>query len=103
MNSLAQQATAPTPLMQIAGVTKRYGGLVALNNVSLELTQGEIIGLIGPNGAGKTTLVNVITVCSSRTRAKSCSRASASIARPPIRSRGVASVARSRSCSRFRA
>ena len=50
-----------TALMQIAGVTKRYGGLVALNNVSLDLTPGEIIGLIGPNGAGKTTLVNVIT------------------------------------------
>ena len=50
-----------TALMQIAGVTKRYGGLVALNNVSLDLTSGEIIGLIGPNGAGKTTLVNVIT------------------------------------------
>jgi branched-chain amino acid transport system ATP-binding protein len=61
MNALAQQAVAPPPLMQIAGVTKRYGGLVALNNVSLELSQGEIIGLIGPNGAGKTTLVNVIT------------------------------------------
>ena len=50
-----------TALMQIAGVTKRYGGLVALNNVSFDLTPGEIIGLIGPNGAGKTTLVNVIT------------------------------------------
>ena len=49
------------PLMQIANVTKRYGGLVALNNVSLDLTPGEIVGLIGPNGAGKTTLVNVIT------------------------------------------
>jgi branched-chain amino acid transport system ATP-binding protein len=59
--SAVEQQTTPTPLMQIAGVTKRYGGLVALNNVSLELTQGEIIGLIGPNGAGKTTLVNVIT------------------------------------------
>jgi branched-chain amino acid transport system ATP-binding protein len=61
MSAVAQQVAAPTPLMQIAGVTKRYGGLVALNSVSLALTQGEIVGLIGPNGAGKTTLVNVIT------------------------------------------
>jgi branched-chain amino acid transport system ATP-binding protein len=61
MNALAQQATPAPPLMQIVGVTKRYGGLVALNRVSLALTQGEIIGLIGPNGAGKTTLVNVVT------------------------------------------
>jgi ABC-type branched-subunit amino acid transport system ATPase component len=56
------RATAPQqPLMQITGVTKRYGGLVALSDVSLTLAPGEIIGLIGPNGAGKTTLVNVIT------------------------------------------
>jgi ABC-type branched-subunit amino acid transport system ATPase component len=61
MTAPAQQATAPAPLMQIAGVTKRYGGLVALDNVTLDLARGEIVGLIGPNGAGKTTLVNVIT------------------------------------------
>jgi branched-chain amino acid transport system ATP-binding protein len=49
------------PLMQLSHVTKRYGGLVALNDVTLDLAPGEIVGLIGPNGAGKTTLVNVIT------------------------------------------
>lgn len=43
------------------GVTKRFGGLVALNRVSLEIARGELLGLIGPNGSGKTTLVNVIT------------------------------------------
>jgi len=47
--------------MRLSGVTKRFGGLVALNKVSFDLMPGEIIGLIGPNGAGKTTLVNVIT------------------------------------------
>lgn len=59
--SAAKHITAATPLMQVAGLTKRYGGLVALNDVSFDLAPGEIIGLIGPNGAGKTTFVNVVT------------------------------------------
>ncbi len=42
-------------------VTKRFGGLAAVSEVSFELREGEILGLIGPNGSGKTTLVNVIT------------------------------------------
>ena len=45
----------------VKDVTKRFSGLAALQNVSLELKQGEILGLIGPNGSGKTTLINVIT------------------------------------------
>ncbi|RMF28666.1 MAG: ATP-binding cassette domain-containing protein, partial [Chloroflexi bacterium] len=42
-------------ILQIEGVTKRFGGLVAVNQVSFEIREGEILGLIGPNGAGKTT------------------------------------------------
>jgi branched-chain amino acid transport system permease protein len=50
-----------TPLLSIEGVTKRFGGLIAVNDVGFEVGAGEIIGLIGPNGAGKTTLFNLVT------------------------------------------
>lgn len=47
-------------VIETIDVTKRFGGLVAVNSVSMHVEEGEIVGLIGPNGAGKTTLLNAI-------------------------------------------
>src|SRR6266508_1008060 len=49
------------PLLEVDNVTKRFGGIVALDGVSFDAEPGEIVGLIGPNGAGKTTAFNIIT------------------------------------------
>lgn len=48
-------------LLKVEGVEKRFGGLVAVDDVSISVNQGEVFGLIGPNGAGKTTLLNCIS------------------------------------------
>ena len=48
-------------ILEIKGITKYFGGLVALEGVDINIRQNEIVGLIGPNGSGKTTLLNIIT------------------------------------------
>jgi len=49
------------PLLEVQGITKRFGGLLANDNISFTVNQGEIVGIIGPNGSGKSTLFNCIT------------------------------------------
>lgn len=58
---LRAETPAIAPLLSVRDVTIRFGGIVALDSVSFDLREGQILGLIGPNGAGKTTLFNCLT------------------------------------------
>ena len=48
-------------MIEVKNITKRYGSVTAVDNISFTINKGEIIGLLGPNGAGKSTTMNMIT------------------------------------------
>lgn len=48
------------PILSVAGIEKKFGGLIAIQPLSFDMQPGEVVGILGPNGAGKTTLINII-------------------------------------------
>jgi branched-chain amino acid transport system ATP-binding protein len=58
---MSPSGSEPPPLLRISALTKRFGGFIAVDNVSVDIRAGERFGLIGPNGSGKTTLINCIS------------------------------------------
>ena len=73
-------------VLSVENVTMQFGGVVAVDNLSLEVNEGEIVALIGPNGAGKTTAFNVITgVYAPPTAGCASTRSASSATIPPVR------------------
>ena len=88
-------------MLSVERVTRRFGGIVAVDDVSFDVAEGEIVGLIGPNGAGKTTMFNLITRLY-RPDAGEIAFDGATLLRTPphgIVRRGIARTSRTWSCS----
>jgi len=60
-NNSMGEANAETPVVKMRGVSKRFGGVVALDNVDLDAYAGEVLAIVGDNGAGKSTLIKILT------------------------------------------
>ncbi|HEX3464917.1 MAG TPA: ATP-binding cassette domain-containing protein, partial [Candidatus Elarobacter sp.] len=60
MTAAATTTALDAPLLRVRGLVKRFGGLVAVNDIGFEIRSGEILGLIGPNGSGKSTVMKLI-------------------------------------------
>ena len=94
---------AMNAVLEVTALSKRFGGLEAVSNLTFKVEEGEIFGLIGPNGAGKSTVFNLINgVYPPGLRPHRVSTATTSPARSPTAWRGAGSRARIRSCSRSR-
>ena len=61
-------------MIEVQNVTKRYGPLTAVNDVSFRVESGQILGFLGPNGAGKTTTMRILTGCIPPTEGKGADR-----------------------------
>src|ERR1700749_1504603 len=72
-------------LLEVRDVAVRFGGIIALDGVSFELEEGQILGLIGPNGAGKTTLFNCLVRLSTQNPGEIFFKAGSLLAWPPHR------------------
>ena len=93
-----------TALLQLINVSRAFKGVHAIDDISLTVTAGEVVGLIGPNGAGKTTLVNVVTAVLPGNTPAACRSNGRDVTRlAPNAIARLGSPAPSRSCSRFRA
>ena len=76
---------SPVPLLEIRDVALRFGGIVALDDVSFTIQEGQILGLIGPNGAGKTTLFNCVSRLYTPNRGDILFEGQSIVSRPPYR------------------
>src|SRR5512142_2175958 len=77
------------PILEVRSVSKAFGGLMAVSDVSFSVQKGEIVGLIGPNGAGKTTLFNVISGYYTPTKGEVIFQGASIGGKPPYHLAGV--------------